>query len=61
MFPPAHRTPLEEEQCLCNEAVRTGAFDMLTDAEWIALCEQKALGARIAAEEDAMDDSIPVR
>jgi len=30
------------EQALCMHALETGDFDNMTDAEWLALCEQIA-------------------
>ncbi len=43
---PAKRTPREEEQFLCNEALRTGAFDSISDSEWILMCERAASKGR---------------
>ena len=45
-------TPLEREQQLCNEALRSGDFDAITDSEWLALCESEADKARATAKED---------
>ena len=40
----------QEEQDLCNEAVDSGKYDELSDAEWIALCEQIATRSRDKAK-----------
>lgn len=56
---PTRRTPIEEEQLLCNEALRTDAFDAISDNEWVALCERVALRGRLAAKDDALSDSSP--
>jgi len=53
---PTCKTPSEEEQFLCNEALRTGDFDTMSDREWIALCEQAASKRRRAARTSACDD-----
>lgn len=36
----------QREQALCVEALESGEFDNLSDAEWVALCE------RISREEE---------
>ncbi len=51
---PAKRTPREEEQFLCNEALRTGAFDSISDSEWIAMCERAASKDRHVEAADAV-------
>ncbi|MDK1021400.1 MAG: hypothetical protein QGD90_07165 [Candidatus Hydrogenedentes bacterium] len=50
--PPARRSSREEEQFLCNEALRTGDFDSISDSEWVTLCERVADKGRLAAEND---------
>ena len=39
-----------EEQALCRQAVESGAFDSMSDEDWVALCEQVAQEAREDAE-----------
>ena len=46
-----HRSPQEEEQRLCNEALRTGDYDAMSDKEWVALCERAADDCRHAHDE----------
>ena len=58
---PSRRTPREEEQYLCNEALRTGDFDSISDSEWIALCERVASKGRSLSPEEALDNSIALR
>ena len=58
---PARKTPLEKEQFLCNEALRTGDFDAISDNEWVALCERAASKGRLAAENGDQGESILVR
>lgn len=58
--PSALRAPVEEEQFLCNEAIRTGAFDAISDSEWVALCERTAKDTkgRLAAECGKSGESV---
>jgi hypothetical protein len=53
------RSPREEEQFLCNEALRTGAYDTLSDNEWVALCERTAIGRRDALGEAGHGGKMP--
>lgn len=39
-------TLLNEEQTLCLEALESGAYDNMSDQEWVALCERLAADAR---------------
>jgi hypothetical protein len=48
MQSPARGTSLDEEQFLCNEALRTGDFDAISDSEWVAMCEHAANKGRLA-------------
>lgn len=48
---PALGTSLDEEQFLCNEALRTGAFDAISDSEWVAMCESAASKGRRAKKD----------
>jgi hypothetical protein len=48
--PSTRRTPLEEEQSLCNEALLTDNFDEMSDKEWIALCERRGDKGRVTAQ-----------
>ena len=57
----ARKTRVEEEQFLCNEALRTGDFDAISDSEWVALCERVASKGRLKAEKDELGESIAVR
>ena len=57
----ARSTPLEKEQFLCNEALRTGDFDAISDNEWVALCERAASNGRLAAENGDQSESVLVR
>ena len=36
------QSPHEAEQSLCNEAMKTGEFDKISDREWINMCERVA-------------------
>jgi hypothetical protein len=46
-----------EEQILCLEALESGAYDDMSDQEWVALCERLAADARHVPELDgAMTD-----
>jgi len=58
---PARRTPREEEQFLCNEALRTGDFDSISDSEWVALCERVASKGRDLDLADGRDATIALR
>lgn len=55
---PERRTPREEEQFLCNEALRTGAFDAMSDNEWVAMCERAASVGRSATESGGLDEGV---
>ena len=57
----ARKTRLEEEQFLCNEALRTGDFDAISDSEWVALCERVGSKGRSAAENGDLSESVCVR
>ena len=46
---PDVRTPREEEQFLCNEALRTGDFDTMSDSAWVVMCENASKGEKSAA------------
>ena len=59
--PSARKTRVEEEQLLCNEALRTGDFDAISDNEWVALCERVANKGRVEAENEELGESIIVR
>lgn len=54
------RTPLEEEQFLCNEALNSGDFDAISDSDWVAMCERAANKERLQAKRDGQEDSILV-
>tara|TARA_R110001592_G_scaffold23807_1_gene92855 strand:- start:1479 stop:1688 length:210 start_codon:yes stop_codon:yes gene_type:complete len=55
---PASRSPREEEQFLCNEALRTGDFDAISDSEWIALCERAAGKVRHVPKDSELDEEV---
>lgn len=57
----ARRTPLEEEQLLCNEALRTGDFDAISDSDWVAMCERAASKERLEAKNGGKGESVLVR
>ena len=42
----ARNHSISEEQTLCLEAMESGAYDDMTDQEWVALCERLAADAR---------------
>lgn len=42
----ARATLANEEQSLCLEALESGAYDDMSDQEWVALCERLAADAR---------------
>ena len=52
------RSPLEEEQFLCNEALRSGDFDAISDSDWVAMCERAANKERLEAKRASQGDSI---
>ncbi len=54
------RTPLEEEQFLCNEALRSGDFDAISDSDWVAMCERAANRERLEAKRSSQGDSVLV-
>lgn len=58
---PNRRSSLEEEQFLCNEALRTGDFDAISDKEWVALCENAAAKERLAADRGEPGESVCVQ
>ena len=37
---------IEEEQSLCNEALKSEDLDTLSDVAWVALCEEAAAKGR---------------
>ena len=39
-------TPIDEEQFLCNEALRTGVFDRISERDWVTLCEKAYIKGR---------------
>lgn len=52
---------LSDEQSLCLKALESGAYDDMSDQEWVALCERLAADARhhedlVAAELAAGSD-----
>lgn len=42
----ARRAGIEVEQALCGEALKSGDYDMFSDAAWIKLCEDVAAKSR---------------
>ena len=57
----ARRTPLEEEQFLCNEALQSGDFDAISDSDWVAMCERAAGKERLEAKNGKQRKSALVR
>lgn len=51
---------VNEEQTLCLEALESGAYDDMSDQEWVALCERLAADARHHDDPDAENDTIAV-
>lgn len=46
--PPSRKTAIEEEQLLCNEALRTRDYDNYSEQEWQVLCEKAHQKGRAA-------------
>ena len=44
------RSPLNEEQLLCHEALESSAFDSISDDQWVAMCELVASKGRRAID-----------
>ena len=44
------RKGIEEELALCNEAVKSGIHDLLTDKAWDRLCEEAVARGREASQ-----------
>lgn len=40
---------VQAEQALCNEALESGSFDTMSDAEWVEMCRRAAAGERMDA------------
>ena len=43
------RKGLEEEQVLCEEALKSGDYDLITDAAWVRLCEEAVSRGRASS------------
>ena len=50
--PETSQDTLSDEQRFCNDALASREFDTISDEQWVALCEQVALGARQASRDD---------
>ena len=44
------KTGREEELCLCDEALKSGKYDQISDAAWIILCEEAAAKGRKSSQ-----------
>lgn len=44
---------VELEQALCMDALTTGAYDEMSDEEWVAMCERVARENKASAPETA--------
>ena len=40
---------VQAEQALCNQALESGSFDTMSDAEWVEMCRRAAAGERMNA------------
>ena len=49
---------LREEQTFCRQALESGAYNTMTDKEWVEVCERVATEARKAAEEGRVTSAL---
>jgi len=56
----SRRNGIHEEQRLCNEALESGAYDSVSDKDWVELCEQVATKGRKGPDSDDTQESYAV-
>jgi hypothetical protein len=40
LHPSTTKSPIQEEQDLCNDALLSGNYDAISEGEWMLLCEK---------------------
>lgn len=51
---------LREEQAFCRDAMESEQYDLLSDEEWVALCEKVSVTARkVLGDDTGTDVSSP--
>lgn len=53
------QTYQEAEQEVCNEALQSGAFDEISDKDWVRMCERVAEGCRESRSDETRLQGAP--